>query len=216
MTTPFWHSNPNAHKNPNTTLPMPDLLGSRKIFADYIGGNSMKIGTCAPKWKTPCLLNGKWQYLPLTAFQGTQFVLCCLPDFTENDAWLLKQQVNRFHAGNIVLAVLVPNNALLENSWCRPPQEFGLPFLTDPLNRLRRTLHLSASLPPHRCETLFFDHRSFLQFRLFHDLNLRGITTVLEVAESDFCRRSAQDDLKSRLTFDHLLPHCSSFEAPTG
>ena len=176
----------------------------------------MKIGTRAPMWKTPCLVNGKWQYLPLTAFGGTQFVLCCLPAFTETAAWLLDQEVNRFHAGGIVLAVLVPDSAFLENSWCRHPQHFGLPFLTDPLNRLGRSLHLSASLPPHRCETLFFDHRCCLQFRLFHDLNLLGITTVLEVAESDFCRRSVQAELKSRLSFDHLLPHSSSFEAPTG
>ena len=176
----------------------------------------MKIGTRAPMWKTPCLVNGKWQYLPLTAFGGTQFVLCCLPAFTETAAWLLDQEVNRFHARGIVLAVLVPDSAFLENSWCRHPQHFGLPFLTDPLNRLGRSLHLSASLPPHRCETLFFDHRCCLQFRLFHDLNLRGITTVAEVAESDFCRNSAQASLESRLPFDQLLPHCSSFEAPTG
>ena len=176
----------------------------------------MKIGTRAPMWKTPCLLKGQWQYLPLTAFQETQMVLCCLPAFTETDAWLLEQQVNRFQAGGIALAVLVPNNALLGSSWCRPPQDFDLPILTDPLNRLGRALHLSASLPPHRCETLFFDHRCCLQFRLFHDLNLRGLTTVLEVAESDFCQRSTHADLKSRLTFEHFLPHCSSFEAPTG
>ncbi|WNM59539.1 hypothetical protein [Candidatus Nitrospira allomarina] len=176
----------------------------------------MKIGTRAPMWKTPCLLNGRWEYLPLTAFQGTQFVLCSLPACTENDAWLLEQQLNRFHAEKVMLAALVPNNAFLGNSWCRPPQTFGLPFLTDPINRLGRILHLAASLPPHRCETLFFDHRCCLQFRLFHDLNLRGITTVLEVAESEFCRRSAQADPKSRLNSDHLLQHCSSFEAPTG
>ncbi len=176
----------------------------------------MKIGTRAPMWKTPCLLKGRWQYLPLTAFQGTQFVLCCLPAFTETDAWLLEQQVNRFHAGGAVLAVLIPDNAVLGLTWCRPPQDFSLPFLTDPLNRLERSLHLTASLPPHRCETLFFDHRCCLQFRLFHDLNLRGITTVLEVAESDFCQRSAQAVLRSRLTFDHFLVHCSPLEAPTG
>ncbi|GJL67775.1 MAG: hypothetical protein NPIRA06_04100 [Nitrospirales bacterium] len=176
----------------------------------------MQIGTRAPMWKTPCLLNGGLQYLPLTAFQGTQFVLCCLPAFTETDAWLLDQQADRFHANGAVLAALIPDKALLGDSWCRPPQDFGLPLLTDPLNRLERSLHLTDSLPPHRCETLFFDHRCRLQFRLFHDLNLRGITTVLEIAGSDFCQRSAQPVLKSRLAFEQSLAHCSPLEAPTG
>ena len=153
----------------------------------------MKIGTHAPIWRVPCLSYGRLTYLPLTAFQGNQLVLCCRPSLAETDVWLLDAQLNRFHECGVVLAVLVPGDFLVCQSWVRPPHDFRLPFLADPLRRLGRSLHLSRSLPSHRCEALFFDQHSRLQFRLCHDLNLRGITAVLEIAESDFCQRSNQE-----------------------
>lgn len=156
----------------------------------------MKIGTHAPIWKVPCLLDGRLTYLPLTAFQGNQLVLCCLPSLAENDAWLLDGQINGFHECGVVLAVLVQTDYVFGQTWVRPPHDFRLPFLADPLRRLGRSLHLSRSLPSPRCETLFFDQHSRLQFRLCHDLNLRGISTVLEIAESDFCQSPAQQSSK--------------------
>lgn len=152
----------------------------------------MKIGTHAPTWRVPCLLNGRLTYLPLAAFQGNQLVLCCRPSLAETDAWLLDTQINRFYECGVVLAVLVQSDYAFSQTWVRSPHNFRLPFLADPLRRLGRSLRLSRFLPSHRCETLFFDQHSRLQYRLCHDLNLRGITAVLEIAESDFCQRSNQ------------------------
>ncbi len=176
----------------------------------------MKIGTHAPLWRVPCLLNGRMTYLPLTAFQGNQLVLCCLPSLPEPEAWLLDPQVNRFHECGVVLAVLVHDEHGFGQSWVRPPHEFCFPLLADPLGRLGRSLRLSRSLPSHRCETLFFDQHSRLQFRLVHDLNLRGIATVLEVAESHVCQRSTQEDPESMLNSDHISSQRSEAETPTG
>lgn len=176
----------------------------------------MKIGTQAPIWRVPCLLNGRLTYLPLRAFQGNQLVLCCLPSLSETDAWLLDPQVSRFHECGVVLAVLVHGEAGFGQCWVRPPHEFRFPFLADPLRRLGRTLRLSRSLPSHRCETLFFDQDSRLQFRLFHDLNLRGIATVLEVAESNFCQRSDHEAPESILNSHRIPAPHSEAETPTG
>ncbi len=176
----------------------------------------MKIGTHAPQWRVPCLLNGRMTYLPLTAFQGNQLVLCCLASLPETDAWLLDPQVNHFHECGVALAVLVHGEYGFGESWVRPPHEFCFPLLADPLRRLGRSLHLSRSLPSHRCETLFFDQCSRLQYRLVHDLNLRGIATVLEVAESNVCRRSIQEDQESLLQSRHFPSQRSKAENPTG
>lgn len=164
----------------------------------------MKIGTHAPVWRNPCLLNARLTYLPLTAFQGKQLILCCLPSLAETDAWLIDSQINHFHECGAVLAVLVPGDFLVSQSWVRPPHEFRFPFLTDPLRRMGRTLRLSRSLPSHRCETLFFDRHSRLQLRLGHGLNLGGITTVLEIAESDFCQSSPQKSPEFFVHPDHM------------
>jgi hypothetical protein len=174
----------------------------------------MKIGTHAPKWKVPCLLNGNLEHLPLTAFHGKLLVLCCPSSLAESDAWLLDTQVNQFHDCDSRLAVLIQDDYLFGQNWVRPPRDFRLPLLTDPLKRLGRTLHLSRSLPSLRCETLIFDQHSRLQFRLIHDLNLRGITTVLEVAESGFCQSSNPEIPQSILNSNQLDIHRIRKETP--
>ena len=196
----------------------------------------MNIGEPAPRFRVPCLLNGeftslslpnllsrvpsllngRFKFLPSSGTPSQQLVLCCVPSLDQTHAWLLDPQVARFAECDAVLAVLVSGDFLFGHDWVRPPHEFDLPLLADPLKRLGRSLHLSRSLQPGRCETLFFDQHSRLQFRLIHDLNLRGITTVLEVAASGFAQRSDQNVLKHRLTFDTVLSHCSPIEAPIG
>ncbi|PJA80785.1 MAG: hypothetical protein CO149_00690 [Nitrospirae bacterium CG_4_9_14_3_um_filter_51_5] len=102
------------------------------------------------------------------------------------------------------------------HNWVRPPHEFDLPLLADPLRRLGQGLRLSRSLPPGRCETLIFDQHSRLQFRLIHDLNLRGITTVLEVAESDFCQSAFQESTGSPFGSGPVHTQGSEIEMPAG
>ena len=176
----------------------------------------MKIGTQAPIWRVPCLMNGKMEYLSLTAFQGRQLVLCCVPSLAETTAWLLDRHVERFRERGGTLAVLILEEDVFRQTWVRAPHEFHVPFLTDPLRRLGRTLRLSRSLPAHRCETLFFNPDNRLHFRLFHDLNLKGIATVLEVAESDFCQKTDQGFSESILPLDHLHVQHSGIETPSG
>jgi hypothetical protein len=173
----------------------------------------MKIGTHAPIWRVPCLLNGKLEHLPLTAFQGN-LVVCCLSSLAETDAWLLDTQVNRFHECGSVLAVLIQDDNLVGQNWVRPPREFRLPFLTDPLRRLGRTFRLSRSLPSFRCETLIFDQHRRLQFRLLHNLNLQGISTVLEFVQSDFCQSSNPEIPECILKSDQLDIHRFRKETP--
>ena len=157
----------------------------------------MKIGMKAPTLRIPCLLNGKLQFLSLCEFQGNTLALCCVSSLTETEAWVLDTQVKRFQECGTVLAVLVSNDFAFEPTWIRSPRKFTLPLLADPLKRVSRVLHLSLSLPPQRCETLFFDDQSRLKFRLIHDLNLRGISTALDIAKSAFCQRPSQDSLES-------------------
>ena len=213
-----------------------NLQASFSPMQSHRGDTTMNIGMPAPRFRVPCLLNGeftslslpnlllrvpsllngRFKFLPLSGTQSQPLVLCCVSSLDQNDAWLLEPQVGRFAECGAVLAVLVSGDFIFGHNWVRRPHEFDLPLLADPLGRLGRNLHLSRSLPPGRCETLFFDQNSRLQFRLIHDLNLRGITTVLEVATSDFCQRSDQDVLKSRLTVDPILSHCPPIEAPIG
>jgi hypothetical protein len=166
--------------------------------------------------RVPCLLNGKFQFLPLSGSQSRQLVLCCVSSFNQTDAWLLDPQVSRFAESGTVLAVLVSEDFIFGHNWVRPPHEFDLPLLVDPLGRLGRALHLSRSLPPGRCETLLFDRHSCLKFRLIHDLNLRGITTVLEVADSDFCQHASQESTGSPFKLDPRYAQRSDLEIPAG
>ena len=196
----------------------------------------MNIGMPAPRFRVPCLLNGEvtslslmnllsrvpclldgsFKFLPLSGTQSRQLVLCCVSSLDQTDAWLLDPQVGRFADCGTVLAVLVSGDFIFGHDWVRPPHEFDLPLLADPLARLGRGLHLSRSLPPGRCETLIFDQHSRLQFRLIHDLNLRGITTVLEVADSDFCQNASQKSTGSPFNSDPRYAQRSDLEIPAG
>jgi hypothetical protein len=166
--------------------------------------------------RVPCLLNGRFKFLPLSGSQSHQLVLCCVSSLAQTDAWLLDPQVGRFAESGTVLAVLVSGDFIFGHNWVRPPHEFDLPLLADPLGRLGRVLRLSRSLQPGRCETLIFDQHSRLQFRLIHDLNLRGITTVLEVAESDFCQNASQESTGSPFSSGPVHTQRSEIEVPAG
>jgi len=166
--------------------------------------------------RTPSLINGRFKFLPLSGTQSRQLVLCCVSSLDQTDAWLLDPQVGRFAECDAVLAVLVSGDFIFGHDWVRPPHEFDLPLLADPLRRLGRSLHLSRALQPGRCETLIFDQHIRLQFRLIHDLNLRGITTVLEVADSDFCQNASQESTVSPFNSDPPYAQRSDLEIPAG
>ena len=157
----------------------------------------MEIGMKAPTLRIPCLLNGKLNFLPLSEFHGNTLALCCVSSLTETAVWVLDAQVKRFQECGTVLAVLVSGDFAFEPNWIRSSYNFWPPLLADPLKRVSRVLRLSRSLPPQQCETLFFDDHSRLTFRLIHDLNLRGISTILDIAGSEFCQRSSHAPLEA-------------------
>jgi hypothetical protein len=176
----------------------------------------MNTGIPAPIWRIPCLSNGGLLNLPLTAFHEKPMVLCCMPSLTETKAWLLEAQVPCFHKNGVVLAALVYDDPLFHQSWIRPPHEFHLLLFTDPLRRLARKLRLSRSLPPYLCETLFFDQERRYRFRLLHDLNLRGITTVREIGKNHGCQKSKSGSFESQFQSTRFHAQRPEIEAPTG
>ncbi len=161
----------------------------------------MKIGMKAPTLRVPCIFNNTFSFLPFCNFQQSQFALCCLSHLKETDAWFLEAQAQEFTKSGSALVILVSDDTVLGQDWGRPPQDFGIPFFIDPINRLKKSLRLARSLRPHRCETLIFDQDTRLQFRLIHDLSLKGISSVLDIIESDFEQHSPE------------LPHMSNGDA---
>ena len=143
----------------------------------------MNIGSPIPQWRVPTFIQGTLTFSSLARFQGRPLVLCCTPSLTPTQAWLLEAQFHRFQKHDAVLAAFVSCDIIHDSPWTLPSSDFLVPLLTDPLNRLGRSLGLSRNLAPKRCETLFFDQSSRLEFRLIHDLNLRGLTRVLEINE---------------------------------
>ncbi len=152
----------------------------------------MKIGMKAPTLRVPCIFNNTFSFLPFFNFQQSQFALCCLSNVKETDAWFLEAQSQEFTKSGSALVILVSNDTVLGQDWGRPPQDFGIPFFIDPIKRLKKSLRLAKSLQPHRCETLIFDQDRRLQFRLIHDLSLKGISSVLDIIESDFEQHSLE------------------------
>ena len=157
----------------------------------------MKIGMKAPSLRVPCIFNNQFSFLPFFNFQKTQFALCCLSNLKETDAWFLEAQAQEFKQAGSALVILVSNDTVLGQDWGRPPQDFGIPFFIDPINRLQKSLRLARSLRLNRCETLIFDQDTRLQFRLIHDLSLKGISSVLDIIESDFVQNSAAQSKQS-------------------
>ncbi len=157
----------------------------------------MKIGMKAPTLRIPCIFNNTLSILPFFIFQQYQFALCCLSDLKETDAWFLEAQAQEFTQSGSALVILVSNDTVLGQDWGRPPQDFGIPFFIAPINRLKKSLRLEKSLRPNRCETLIFDQDTRLQFRLIHDLSLKGMSSVLDIIESDFEQNSAAQTLPS-------------------
>ena len=176
-----------------TLLPSPShylsLLSSRTIMEVHI----MNVGNHSPNWRIPTFVNGQLAYLPLRQFRGTRVVLCCLGSIAEDEARLFNSQTERFAEFWSRLTVFVSHDPLLKALPTKQLLQFRPPLLTDPLRRLGQALSLSRSLPPNRCETLFFDQQCRLEFRLIHDLNLRGLNMALEMAKCLACQCSSSE-----------------------
>ncbi|MEX2493725.1 MAG: hypothetical protein WD425_18405 [Nitrospirales bacterium] len=140
----------------------------------------------APTVRVPCLFKGQFTFLSLADSQEHLFALCCLTNLTEKDAWFLEGQAQEFEQSGSNFGVLVSTDQVLGSGWVRPLQDFSLRLYIDPISRLRRAFHLSSSLRSTRGETLIFDQDQCLRFRLIHDLNLKGMSAVLDIIHSDF------------------------------
>jgi len=146
----------------------------------------MKIGSPIPPWRVPTFTRGTLTFSSLAQFQGTSLVLCCIPSLRSTQACLLEAQYTNVQDRHAVLAACISSSKIHDLPLPFPSSDFRLPLLTDPLNRLGRSLGLSRQLSVKRCETLFFDQYGQLEFRLIHDLNLRGFSSVLEITERLF------------------------------
>ena len=138
-----------------------------------------------PNFRLPCLRQGELCNAPLSQFTGQPFILCCLPHLTEKETWLLEAHTKEVEKSGGTLAVLLHRNFPSTESWVRPLYEFDFPIFVDPMKRLRRSLRLLRTLPLQRCESLIFDQERFLKFRVFHHFNLRGLSTMLSIAQTD-------------------------------
>ena len=166
----------------------------------------MKIGMKAPALRVPCIFNNQFSFPPFFDVQNTQFALCCVTELQETDAWFLESQAQEFKKSGSALVVLVAIDTVLGQDWGRPPQDLEIPFIIDPISRLQKSLRVAESLRPNRCETLIFDHDTRLQFRLIHDLSLKGLASVLDIIECDFVQNSSvQTELSN------TSPHHSPF-----
>ena len=141
-----------------------------------------------PGFRVLCFNTGHLSTLPLSAFQGQKVALCWIPTLLEPDAWIIEGHVARFKEEDTHFIGLAADEGILGHTWIRHPHEFSFPLIIDPLRRLQKALRLSPSLPFHRGETVFFSRDSRLTFRLIHDLNLRGLSTAVEIAGSEFCQ----------------------------
>ncbi len=170
----------------------------------------MKIGMKAPTLRVPCIFNNTFSFIPFFNFQHSQFALCCLSHLKETDAWFLESQAQEFTKSGSALVILVSYDAVLGQDWGRHPQDFDVPFFIDPINRLKKSLRLAKSLRPNRCETLIFDQDTRLQFRLIHDLSLKGISSVLDIIECDFEQNSPEQPQTSHRNSHQALQSADS------
>ena len=152
----------------------------------------MKIGMKAPNIRMPYIFKGQITFLSLADSQENHLALCCLSNLTEKDAWVLEAQAQEFEQSGANFGVLVSTDQVLGSGWVRPLQDFSLRLYIDPMSRLRRAFHLSSALRSSRGETLIFDQGNYLRFRLIHDLNLKGISAVLDIINSDFLQASTE------------------------
>jgi len=143
----------------------------------------MKIHAKLPEYRLPCLQRGNLQYLSMTNFKRNPFILSCLSQLTERNAWLFESQAIEFAQFRGTLAVFLLQTFPSTYGWKRSLLELNLPVFMDPLKRLCRTLRFDQSLSLQRGESFIFDQHGSMILRIFHDLTLHGISTVLNVAE---------------------------------
>ncbi|GJL64820.1 MAG: hypothetical protein NPIRA04_34740 [Nitrospirales bacterium] len=173
----------------------------------------MKIGSPIPTWRVPTFVKGTLTFSSLIHSTSQPLVLCCTPSLTAAQAWLLEAHVTKFHNRHAFLATLVSRYMNHDLPWTLPSSNFHLPLLTDPLRRLSRSLGLSHNLAAPRCETLFFaqDHR--LEFRLLHDLNVKGLARVLEVTEHHFSHLIQRPSQEPKNSLQFMQPNIEDIEA---
>jgi len=173
----------------------------------------MKIGSPIPAWRVPTFIKGTLTFSSLIHCISQPLVLLCTPSLTAAQAWLLEAHVTEFHNRHAFLATLVSRYMNYDLPWALPSSNFRLPLLTDPLRRLSRSLGLSHNPASQRCETLFFaqDHR--LEFRLLHDLNVKGLSRVLEVTEHHFSHLVQPSSQKLKNSLQFMQPDIKDIEA---
>lgn len=170
----------------------------------------MKIGMKAPTFRLPCIFKDQITFRSLADSQDNQLVLCCISGLTEKDAWFLETQAQDFEQSDSNFGVLLSTDQVWGLDWVRPPIDFSLRVYVDPIGRLQRTFHLSPTIPSTRCETLIFDRKTRLLFRLIHDLNLKGFSAVLDIIESDFVQNSGENMAISSRDSHPGLPQIST------
>ena len=138
----------------------------------------IRIGNRVPYVSIPALMGGVLQYVDWTRFQGRWTALCCVPHLGLIEACFLDRQVEPFAQEGAALLAIGPDGDFLRQPWITQIGTLRLPILGDPLARLRRGLGIAPPDSPARCRTFLIDPDGFLQFRLVHDLNGRGMDVV--------------------------------------
>ena len=141
----------------------------------------MNIGDPVPQTRVPALIQGQLCRFTLSQTVGTRMVICCVSSITEVELLLLNSQIHRFDQCQTSLLALATEDFPFSCPWSLDPKTIRIPLLADPLKRLSRRLGLSRSISSPRCESLLFNKNSRLEFRLIHDLNIRGLAMLLEI-----------------------------------
>ena len=141
----------------------------------------MNIGDPFPTYRVPALIKGQLCSFTLSQMHGRRMFVCCISPLTELEFLLVNSQTRRFEEYDTTLLLLVSNDFPFSPSWGLAPKTLHIPLLADPLRRLSRRLGFSRSISSPRCESLLFDRKGRLEFRLIHDLNFRGLTMLLEI-----------------------------------
>ena len=160
------------------SLPISNLRWPGPSQRVQAGRPMVKIGQPAPSFRLTAVTNGEIFYVDSARYAGRWVVICFPPLLGLMERMLLDRQAHLFAREDMALLAIAPDDLVTGEPCGRTIGTVAVPFLIDPMKRLRRLYGIRRELSPARCHTFVIDADNILRFHRVHTLTVRNMEVL--------------------------------------
>lgn len=154
----------------------------------------MPISQKLPLIRVPALIGGEVVSFHVSQVKNQWTAVCCPARLGLVESMFLDRYHATFLQHNGTLLGLNPRCAPFHLEGILQPRNLKIAMLADPLGRISRALKISDSPGPPRCQSFIINPHGAVACHLAHDLDGRGMGTLLEIFSSQHLSAFAECD----------------------